>query len=264
MLLWLKIALKESSFLFRHKKYASFAWLATKYGSKKRHMLTKMTIEGKQFVVPDALSVVWQYYEIFFKEYYRFNTNTPKPRIIDIGSNVGLSILYFSKEYPNAVITGYEADPTIYSYLKQNLEAAITFPVEIIQKAVWIHNEGIMLNQEGADGGSIVLDGVNKIEVPSISLLDILQKEHSVDMIKMDIEGAEIDVLIHAASHLYKVQSMFIEFHSYKGNKQRLAELLSIIESAGFRYTVLDTQTFPHGAEGQIDLQCNLFCKRNI
>lgn len=262
MLLWLKIALKESSFLFRDKKYIYFAWLATLYGSNKRHTETKMSIEGKSFIVPDSLSVVWQYYEIFFKKYYSFHSETAKPRIIDIGSNIGLSIYYFNQQYPLAYISGFEADPKIYSYLKKNITSNISSPIELINKAVWINNDGIQLSQQGADGGSIMTKSTSSIHVASISLQEILEQEESVDMIKMDIEGAEIDVLLHAKKQLYKVKNMFIEFHSFKGSKQRLAELIQILEENNFRYSILDTQNFPDAAVGEIDLQCNIFCKR--
>lgn len=263
MLLWIKVALKETSFIFRDKNYASFAWLATKYGSKKRYSETTMAINGKSFIVPDALSVVWQYYEIFFKKYYSFNTTSKSPRILDIGSNVGLSIFYFNQQYPNAIITGYEADPKIYDYLKQNIKHNHSATIEVINKAVWINNEGIQLNQEGSDGGSIMIASKTSIHIPSISLYAILEKEQEVDMIKMDIEGAEIDVLIHAADQLHKVKNMFVEFHSFVGGQQRLGELLQVLEKTGFTYNILDTQNFKDASEGQINFQCNIFCTRN-
>ena len=194
MLLWLKIILKEFSLFFRDSNYRVFALLATRYGGKKRNVPGYISISGKKFHTPDNLSVIWQYYEIFFKQYYRFSpVHAASPRIIDIGSNIGLSLTFFTQEYPNARITAYEADPKIFSYLKEN---STYFPkAELINKAVWIHGNGIQLFSNGADSASILVGQGNTIHVPSISFREILENETEIDMLKMDIEGAENNVL---------------------------------------------------------------------
>src|SRR5450432_762248 len=60
--------------------------------------------------------------ELFVKEFYKFRPATDRPRIIDCGSYIGTSILYFKTNYPNAVVTGFEPDETNYSILKSNLD----------------------------------------------------------------------------------------------------------------------------------------------
>ncbi len=54
------------------------------------------------------------------------------------------------------------------------------------------------------------------IKVPGIVLYQILPDETPVDLLKMDIEGAEIDVLLDLQSrHLAKIKRMTIEFHDF-------------------------------------------------
>jgi FkbM family methyltransferase len=262
MLLWLKIILKEFSLFFRDSNYRVFAILATRYGGKKRNVPGFMTIAGKKIHTPDNLSVIWQYYEIFFKQYYRFTTiKNHSPRIIDIGSNVGLSLMFFSQEYPNANITAYEADPTIFAYLTEN---STYFPTaELINKAVWLHGNGIELHSNGADSASILVGTGDTIHVSSISFKQILEAETEIDMLKMDIEGAENKVFVEAKSHLHKIKNIFLEYHSYKGEEQHLHEILTCLAENNFRYYFMDGVSKRAADKGSLDLQCNIIATRN-
>src|SRR5688500_10055596 len=53
--------------------------------------------------------------EIFVREIYRFETDIRNPVIIDCGSNIGLSVLYFHKSYPGARILAFEPDAGNFS-----------------------------------------------------------------------------------------------------------------------------------------------------
>jgi hypothetical protein len=63
----------------------------------------------------------------------------------------------------------------------------------------------------------------------------------SVDFLKMDIEGAEAEVLLDIESELHSVQNLFFEYHSTPGKQQVLGELLSVVTKAGFRYIINGT-----------------------
>src|SRR6516225_5117193 len=59
--------------------------------------------------------------DIFVQSLYHFEARTPHPRILDVGSNIGMSILYFKQQYPDSQITAFEADPSIFPYLLDNI-----------------------------------------------------------------------------------------------------------------------------------------------
>src|ERR1700693_4874079 len=52
--------------------------------------------------------------EIFIRQDYIFVSRRPDPLIIDCGSNIGMSILYFKRRYPKARIIGFEPDPATF------------------------------------------------------------------------------------------------------------------------------------------------------
>lgn len=188
-----------------------------------------------QFFVTDFLSVAYQLKEYLEDGRMNFISSIASPVIYDCGANVGISILYYKNIYPNARIIAFEPDPKVFKCLQQNLEINHISQVDLINKAVWINNDGIDFGSEGADGGSIFFEN-NKIRLPSIRLKELLVKENRIDLLKLDIEGAETNVLNDCKDELNKINYLFVEYHSWKNQPQQLDQLLNNLSESGFRY----------------------------
>lgn len=189
-----------------------------------------------KFSVSDFISVAYQVNEYFKEERLRFESDNANPVIIDCGANVGVSVLYFKRLYPNSIIEAFEPDPAIASYLKKNLLANKVENVNLHQKAIWKDDKGVDFGVEGADGGSVFLKGKKSMRVETVRLKDILSLYKDIDLLKIDIEGAEVEVIKDCNEDLKKVKYLFIEYHSWVSNKQELDELLSTLTVNGFRY----------------------------
>lgn len=229
--------LKHPFHILRNPAGRELLGLFWRYGDRPRYQPTKVKFGRYQLDVPDAFSWTWQYEEIYVEEFYKFNTSASAPVIYDCGANVGMSVIYFKELYPQARIKAYEAEPVIANYLTQNLKNNGINDVEIIQKAVWKDNAGVWFGEGQADDASIYGQG-RKTLIPSVRLRDELAVETRVDFLKIDIEGAEIDVLPDCADVLDRVQHLFVEFHAYIGQPQALAKVIEVIEKAGFRYYI--------------------------
>ena len=243
-------------------------WLAFIYGNRKKYKHKKLSVSGYDFFVPDCRSFIWQFKEIFVEEYYRFGATNDTPVILDCGANIGTSVIFFKRLYPKARVTAFEANSDIADILKENLNANNIRDVKVIEKAVWINNEGIEIGIEDSDASSIYKEE-NKTKVPSVRLKDILEKEKHIDMLKIDIEGAELEVLNDCKGSLSIVANMFIEFHSYLMRNQNLGALITILEENGFRYYVKanDDRNRPLvnrkiKSNPEMDLQLNIFAYR--
>ena len=215
------------------------------------------------FDLPDAPSFIGQFKEIFLDEIYRFEPINEVPVILDCGSNIGTSLLYFGLNYPNARIVAYEADEVIAKLSIENLKRNGISNVTVINSAVWVNAIGIEFSQEGGDGGSINGAG-NRKTVSSIRLKDVLQNEISIDLLKIDIEGAEYEVMMDCSDSLNMVENIFIEYHSWNSSAQKLSEILEVLERNGFRYYIDNVtnrkQPFiDHARDGNMDLQLNIF-----
>lgn len=253
----------------KNKNEREFYRLHDKWGGKTRYKIT----EGVKFLnytvnVPDLESFIWQFKDIFLDEIFELKAGKEIPVVYDCGANIGMSCLFFKKMAPKARIKAFEPDKYISGFLKKNLLLNGFNDIEIIEKAVWINNTGVSFTSDGADGGSI-LGEENKVNLESIRLRDLLMAEENIDLLKMDIEGAEFDVILDCQDHLSRVQNIFIEYHSWNNSSQNLSKILNVLEKNNFRYYIEDLHKrkipFVNKASNQImDLQLNIFGYKNL
>ncbi len=202
-----------------------------------RYTTHSFTFKGMKLDVTDFVSVAYQIKEYFGDTRMDFKCDRKSPVILDCGANVGVSVLRAKQLYPEAKIMAFEPDPNVFACLEKNLMANGISDVELVRKAIWVNNDGVNFGSEGADGGSVYYSE-NKNIVPSIRLKDVLATLDRVDLLKIDIEGAETDVLIDCKDELGKVKNLFVEYHSMTSQPQRLNELLQVLTSNSFRYYI--------------------------
>lgn len=208
-------------------------------------MPAEVRLFGKPFRIPDYASFLSGYKEIFVQRIYEFQALGHPPRVLDLGANVGLSVLFFKKNYPDAHITAFEADPRIFAYLLHNVSAHGLDDVRLLNQAAWNEDTTLTFYSEGADGGSLYAEGVgSKVEVSAIDIGSHLAT-HAYDYLKMDIEGAEELVLESCAPYLCKFKYVFVEYHSRVGHPQCLPRLLEILKLSGFRFNIQTVMSSP-------------------
>ena len=233
-----------------------------------RYTKTSTLFLGKDIIVPDAASFLFMKKEIFEQGIYKFRADTETPYILDCGANIGLSIIYFKQILPQAEIVGFEPDEMIFSVLKKNLDALGLSDVTLKKRAVWSSETTLMFLEEGADGGRVAskqdLSAAKKVE--TVRLREYLNRP--VDFLKIDIEGAETEVIVDCEDQLHQVKNMFIEYHSFVNRAQTLDQMLSVIRRKGFRYYISSpglqsAQPFIKVNESlDMDMQLNIYCMR--
>ncbi len=227
----------------------------------------RISFLGYDLTIVDGKSVVYQFKDIFVDQIYRFDAGTLAPLILDCGANVGLSCLYFKQLYPRAKIVAFEADRKIVRHLETNLAKNDAADVRVLHKACWVHDKGVQFEADGADGGHITQGQAGPDSIPSIRLRDMIAKMPSISLLKMDIEGAETEVLLDCRDVLSRVEHLFFEFHSREHQPQRLDELLTLLQDAGYRYCIQDivprSSPFVHRTlHGDFDMLLNVFAYR--
>lgn len=190
--------------------------------------------------IPDAESFLCAYQSILVERLYAFNPRFKDDvTILDFGTNVGLSLYFFATNYPNAKIAGFEADPHIYEICRHNLLALnCASYVNLHNAAVWTYDGEISFCAEGADAGHIVDNDADKEtnkKVECCDALSIIWQYSHIDFLKIDIEGAETEVLQRIAQELNKVDNIFVEYHSCANKPQTLDQVVHILTQAGFR-----------------------------
>ena len=196
----------------------------------------------------DLLTFCPQWHDIFVMRSLAFTTPAAAPRILDCGANVGLASLFFKREYPQARITAFEADPAIAAMLPENLRTNGASDVDVVTAAVWTGNGEIEFSADGADAGAITAvageTGGDVKRVPAVRLADVLAQE-PVDLLKLDIEGAETDVLADCEHQLGNVKALLLEVHEFIPSRRRCPALLQLLDRAGFSYAVTHITPLP-------------------
>ena len=189
--------------------------------------------------------------DIFVREVYRFTADRPDPLVLDCGSNIGMSILYFKHLYPDARIVGFEPDPDVFALLQENVERNGLREVELVHAAVAGNQGRSELKADHAYASTLLggdappVAGVDRVTVDTVRLRDWLFEP--VDFIKLNIEGSEYEVIEDIADRLHFVKEIVIEYHHLPGLPRTLHAILSRLHDAGFEYLIhdFDAQTNP-------------------
>lgn len=226
-------------------------------------------IFGKPFKYHSGRSFADTYQEIFEEEIYQFRPSKTDRIILDCGANMGLSVLYFSRTYPDHQIIAFEPDKAIFKILEENVATFNLKNVRLYEKAVWTNTETLTFYTDGGMGGRVQNEYANQapVYVETVPLLDFLSPD--VDFLKIDIEGAEDTVLRYCGENLQKANNIFFEYHNNINTRQTLHELLALVQSLGFTYYIKESakRTRPF-TESRIicesfDMALNVFCYRN-
>jgi len=231
-----------------------------------RYKPGEIILDGRKLRYSDPVTLVNGYNEIFKEEVYAFNTDNETPYIIDCGSNIGLSIFYFKQRFPCSKILAFEADQNIFRILEQNISEFTIGGVTLVNAAVWTEDGVICFYNEGGYSGRILKDGDPETStIQSVSLSNYLNTK--VDLLKLDIEGAETAVLKSIADKLHFIDRIFLEYHSHISEKQELDSILNILSGNGFRYFIKEAYVNSHPFLNVVplagmDLQLNIYAIR--
>lgn len=159
-------------------------------------------------------------------EIYFINTflhtiiKSKEPVFYDVGGNKGDYSLMLNKSFPNSKITTFEPNPNTYKLLQTN----IGNKSNLINKGVGEKEGKLELFFDTNDKTSVQASSnpeilkqiarTSKIESVNIDVitLDQFVKETHIDLLKIDVEGFELEVLIGAKNLLKENRIKIIQF----------------------------------------------------
>lgn len=155
---------------------------------------------------------------LIHQEYY-FQSSIRPEFIIDAGANIGLSTLFFAKAYPTAHIAAIEAEKDNYEVLRRNTR---NYPdIHPINAGLWFKSTTLEVTDQNADSTGFMVRETNP-ENPrgfkALTTQDILKMHNKsyIDIFKIDIEGAEKEILTENTSWIDKTRILIIELHDRK------------------------------------------------
>jgi FkbM family methyltransferase len=183
-----------------------------------------------------------QYKDIFVRRIYHFESPRPDPLIIDGGSNIGMSILYFKHVYPCAQVIGFEPSPILFRVLRENMEGNGLSAVTLINAGLGARAGTVSFDpaDHNVGGRFAEQDKGASTTVAVKPLSEFLGKP--VDFLKLNIEGQELAVLqeVEASGKMGNLRELVLEYHGLPKEKPQLGPILDLLDRQGFHYLVHD------------------------
>ncbi len=199
---------------------------------------------GRTVRYPNRAYALFLLHEIFVNAEYAFQRRNPRPRIVDCGANIGMSVLFFTAYAPGASIVAIEADPTTFVALRRTVDQNNLADIELINAAVAATDGAVALYSAAGDSGSITASvvpewgGGASQTVSARRLSSIVTAP--VDFLKLDVEGAEYDVVdeLASAGRLELIAEAVIECHDTAERRDARAALIERLRQSGMRVTL--------------------------
>lgn len=155
--------------------------------------------------------------QVFLNQQYHVSFPFEVENIIDAGSNIGLAAIFFSHKYPNSKVVAIEPNKENFAILSQHISS---YPnITGLCKGLWHKDAYLSIINTEADKNAFMVSETfenNPSALPAVCINTILkeQKWTHIDLLKIDIEGAEKEVF--EANYDYwlpKTRAVIIELH---------------------------------------------------
>jgi FkbM family methyltransferase len=183
-----------------------------------------------------------------------------EPIIFDVGAHHGESVEYIKKLFPLASIYSFEPDPDSFDVLSANAIERVTYfnlalsdmdgtasfyrnkisHTNSLLKVNLQSKDSIAIARSTAEGNSEYLEGLNnEVMVPTARLDTILSQSgiDKIDLLKIDVQGAECQVLAGAPDTLRRTKVVVLEisFFDYYEGQTSFLDVEKILAPAGFQ-----------------------------
>lgn len=204
-------------------------------------------VGGDQIWVKPRSSDLFTIYEI-----YRDGGYAPKLQytpgdiktVVDFGANIGIFSLWASRFFPAKKIYAVEMEDSNYEQLLANIAVnGLQATILPIKAAIFSESGSIGIRRMGGLGFHMVNLHEKSNTVKALSLADFLSLTgiETIDVLKIDIEGAEKYLLTPENEPVFrsKVRYVFLETHSV--NDFRTEHGMEYLQKLGFEITLTHT-----------------------
>ncbi|NYG06078.1 FkbM family methyltransferase [Phycicoccus badiiscoriae] len=165
--------------------------------------------------------------------------------VVEVGAGTGTETVFLSRSVGNTgTVIAVEAHPTTAVCLQETISLNRCENVRLVQVALSGSGDPVHLTTgRGVSGLANRIDaGEGGVSVAGGTLMDIVRQQglHQIDLLKMNIEGAELDVLRGSLTTLDQVRRVMISCHDFAmgddpGIPPTFDATRSLLKDAGFR-----------------------------
>ncbi len=169
---------------------------------------------------------------------------TPGLIVADVGAHIGLySIAIAKRVEPQGRVFAFEPDAGNRRFLMKNIELnQVQEHVTVVPLAVGSKEQEIGFREGRSTDSAVSPDSDTRVSMQS---LDRFFRDLSMDLLKVDVEGYELEVLLGARGLLKdqgrKPRRIFVEVHPFAwSNSGTMSDLVSLLEGAHYEVQTLD------------------------
>ena len=180
--------------------------------------VVRIPLYSQPFSVRLKTSDVYVFKEVFIDEAYDLSFLHLNPRIIvDAGANVGFSTIFLAHAYPLARIFAVEPEESNFQMLLKNTKF---YPnVVPIHAALWPTEKKLQIANPSTEKWAFqVTESTKKpaetVDALTMDKLFLITKTKNIDLLKLDIEGSEVDLFSENCDNwLGRTNAIIIELH---------------------------------------------------
>ena len=228
-----------------HKKKIFKTYFNTFFFKHYKYRENLANIAGFSVSFCDYQSLSTLFVEIFLNQEYYFSTDSSRPVILDCGSNIGMAALYFKFLYPNAFIRCFEPDDSAFRCLQKNVYQNALNNIDCHHLAIMANPGEVTFYHDKAKPAALTMSTRKErmSEDEYCVKADVLSNyfDEDVDCLKLDVEGAENDVLMELiySKKIIQIRRMIIEYHHHiEKDSDNFSNFLSLLEQNGFGYQI--------------------------
>jgi FkbM family methyltransferase len=159
------------------------------------------------------------FHQILIDEEVAFSLPGSPAFVVDAGANIGLSSVFFANRFPEATILALEIEPSNFAQLRRN--TARYTQVTARDVGLWGRRATLVItNPEASHWEFAAAEAPSSSDggIEAIGVADILSEFgiSTIDLLKIDIEGAEVEVFTSAPDRwLNAVRTLAVELHDH-------------------------------------------------
>jgi FkbM family methyltransferase len=217
-------------------------------GVSNKSIFSIMTKHGESFWLRKNSSDILAFNQVIIHQEYQqlidFVVEYSNPEkikhVVDAGANIGFSTLFFARHFEKASICSIEPSEENISILRLNIVGELKSRVIPIQLALWFENAKIILQNDFRDKLNWSTRAIpstsataNPIEALTLSVIKSRIGFHTIDVLKIDIEGAE-GKLFESQEFLNELQNIkFLAIEIHEENADKIA-IINALQYIGF------------------------------
>lgn len=158
--------------------------------------------------------------QVFVIDQYNLESIKYPQVIVDAGANIGLTSVFYANKYPEARILAIEPESSNYEILKKNISP---YPKIIaVHAGLWKDNKDLNVVDPGLGNYGFQTvdhrrsdrpDNIESVSGVTIDKLMVDYEIEHIDILKIDIEGAEKEIFENASSWISRVGVIEVEMH---------------------------------------------------